>query len=457
MNYEERISKWAKQLESEISKTRPRSLELFNRARKVLPGGVTYHIRFYHPYPLYIARGKGSRVWDVDGYEYIDFWMGHGALILGHVPKPLLEALEEVKEIGTHLGFANEYAVRYAELLAKVIPNVNMIRFCNSGTEANMYALRLARAYTKRKYVVKMEGGWHGGYDALHVGVSPPYVGPESLGLPEEYIGLTLVVPFNDVDALEKVLREKEVAAVVLEPVLGAGGCIPPEKGFLKEAVNVAHKYGALVVFDEVITGFRLALGGAQEYFGVEADIVVLGKIVGGGIAGAGAFGGRAEIMELLDQVKIPKARERPFHGGTFTGNPLTILAGMKTIEYLKSNKHLYERLDEITKTLIEGIERSCLEEGVECFVTGARGMVGIHFTKAKPANARQAQELRWSESVYRALHKYSLLKGYMFMTEHLSHLLPSMVHSVEEAKGFVEMFRDFLRNLKRVIEGNVP
>ena len=446
------MSEWVSSLEKEIVRTRPRSRQLFERARRVLPGGVVYHIRFFHPYPLYIERGSGSRVRDVDGYEYVDMWMGHGALILGHAPKPLLEALEEVKDIGTHLGYANEYAVEYAELLTKVIPGVDMVRFCNSGTEANMYALRLARAYTKRKYVVKMEGGWHGGYDALHVGVSRPYRGPESAGLPEEYVSLTILVPFNDLDALEKALKEHEVAAVVLEPVLGAGGCIAPRDGYLKELVNLAHSYGALVIFDEVITGFRLALGGAQEYFGVKADIVVLGKIVGGGVAGAGAFAARSEIMELLDVIKHPNPRERPFHGGTFTGNPLTILAGMKTVEYLARNKHLYEHLDEATTTLMRGIETACSENGIECYATGARGMIGIHFTKKKPENAREAHELRWSDSVYKALHKFAILHGYIYMTESNAHLLPSMVHSLEEIKGFVEMFREFASQLKRFL-----
>ncbi len=449
---ERKLGSWALDLEREIERTRPRSRELFEKARKVLPGGVTYHIRFYRPYPLYIAKGRGSKVTDVDGFEYVDMWMGHGALILGHNPEPLIKAMEEAKEVGTHLGYANQYAVEYAELLTKVLPNADMVRFCNSGTEANMYALRLARAYTGRKYVIKMEGGWHGGYDALHVGVSYPYRGPESAGLPEEYISLTLVVPYNDIDALEKALREHEVAAVVLEPVLGAGGCIGPREGYLKEVIEVAHSYGALVVFDEVITGFRLALGGAQEYFNVKPDIVVLGKIVGGGVAGAGAFAARSEIMELLDNIKHPDARKRPFHGGTFTGNPLTILAGMNMVRYLASHRELYDKLDEITRVLMNGVEKACRDHDVECFTTGARGMVGIHFTRSRPLNVRQAHEERWSNAIYRALHKFAILDGYLYMTESNAHLLPSMVHSEEEAKGFVDMFYRFVEEVKKLI-----
>ena len=446
------LSTFVSRLVKEFESSRRRSRELFERAKRVLPGGVVYHIRFFEPYPVYVVRGRGTKVVDVDGYEYVDFWMGHGALMLGHLPKPLLEALEDVKSVGTHLGFPNEYAVEYAELLTKILPNVDMVRFCNSGTEANMYALRLARAYTRRKYVVKVEGGWHGGYDALHTAVSPPFKGPESAGLPEEYLSLTRSVPYNDIEALEKALKAEDVAAVVVEPVLGAAGCIAPHGNYLKELVETAHRYGTLVIFDEVITGFRLALGGAQQYFGVKADIVVLGKIVGGGVAGAGAIASRSEIMELLDHVKIPDPRKRSFHGGTFTGNPLTIIAGKKTVEYLSKNPQLYENLDQVSKVLLNELQRACEEANIECFTTGARGMIGIHFTKRRPINAREVHELWWSNDVYRALHKYSLLRGYLYLTEKNAHLLPSAIHTIEEAKGFVETFRSFLFELKRYL-----
>jgi len=450
LEFEKEIHELVTKLEQELEKRTPRSRSLFERAKRVLPGGVTYHIRFLTPYPPYIVKGRGSRVWDVDGNEYIDFWMGHGAHIMGHLPEPVVEALQEVFEIGTHLGYSNPYEVEYAELLTKTVPGLELVRFTNSGTEANMYALRLARAYTKRKYVIKIVGGWHGGYDALHKAVTYPFNQPESLGLPEEYTSLTIAVPFNDVNALEKALKSHEVAAVVMEPVLGAAGCIEPERGYLEEVRRLVDEHGALLIFDEVITGFRLSIGGAQQYYNVRADIVVMGKIVGGGVPGAGAFGGRREVMELLDQLKIPRSKDRSFHGGTFTGNPLTMLAGMKLVQYLSNHPELYEHLDTMTRSLVEGISRACSEHGDLCWVTGARGMIGIHFTRKRPRNAEEAIELRWSNAVYRALNAFMRLRGVLYMTEHNAHLLPSMVHSPEDCKTFVELFREFLDEVSK-------
>ncbi len=426
-----------------------KSRELFLQARKVLPGGVTYHIRFFDPYPLYIVKGKGSKVWDVDGNEYDDYWMGHGAHILGHAPDFVIEEVFNVAKHGTHLGYPNPYMLEYAELLTKIVPNAEMVRFTNSGTEANMYVVRLVRAFTGRRYIVKMEGGWHGGYDSLHVGVSPPFEGPESKGLPEEFVKYTIVVPFNDLDSLERALKTYPVAAVIMEPVMGAAGCIPPENGYLKEVRRLVDEHGALLVFDEVITGFRLALGGAQEFFGVKADIVVLGKIVGGGFPGAGAFAGRAEVMELLDHIKIPNPRERSFHGGTFTGNPVTIVAGYTLINYLYKNRHLYVSFNEAWSRFREELDKLCEEYGRICWVTGVGSMVGIHFTTVRPRNAREAYCYRISEDLYKLLHLYMRIHGVLYMTEHSPHLMPSMVHTDDQRRRFIELFAQFLEYIK--------
>jgi glutamate-1-semialdehyde 2,1-aminomutase len=204
------------------------------------------------------------------------------------------------------------------------VPGVEQVRFTNSGTEANMYAVRLARAYTGRKYIVKFEGGWHGGYDPLHVGVTPPYEGPESLGLIEDCLRYTIVAKYNDLGSVEELMKKfgNDVAAIIVEPVLGAGGAIPAEREFLKGLREIADHYGSLLVFDEVITGLRLSLGGAQEYYGVQADIVVMGKIIGGGVPGAGAFGAREEIMQLLDHLRYPDPRQRSFHGERSPATP---------------------------------------------------------------------------------------------------------------------------------------
>ncbi|ABM81254.1 aspartate aminotransferase family protein [Hyperthermus butylicus] len=450
---EEKLEEWWARLASEYEKRTPRSRELFERARRVLPGGTTYHIRFFKPYPVFIEHGLGPRVWDVDGNEYTDYWMGHGALILGHCPDLLEEAVRKALKASSHLGYENPYALEYAELLVQVLPGVEQVRFTNSGTEANMYAVRLARAYTGRKYIIKLEGAWHGGYDALHVGVTPPYEGPESLGLPEESIKYTLVAPFNDAGAVERLVKRYEVAAIWVEPVLGAGGGIEPEPGYLRELRRIADEAGALLVFDEVITGFRLALGGAQEYYNVKADIVVLGKIVGGGMPGAGAIASRAEVMELLDQLKRPKGRERSFHGGTFTGNPVTILTGYHTVKHLADNRGVYAEFNSLWDSVRRRIQEECESRDNICWATGTGSIVGIHFTRKRPRTAREALEERWSNKVYEVMHMYMRLNGILYMTEHMAHLLPSMAHSRRDADRFIEVFASFLDEIYRLVK----
>ncbi|MBS7646519.1 aminotransferase class III-fold pyridoxal phosphate-dependent enzyme [Candidatus Bathyarchaeota archaeon] len=258
----------------------PKSRILYERARKVLPAGVSYAIRHFDPYPFYVARAKGGKLYDVDGNEYVDFWLGHTTHILGHSPPAVIKAVREQLEKGIHYGTAHELEIALAEQVTKMMPSAEMVRFTNSGTEANMYAVRLARAYTGRVKIAKFEGGWHGGYDALHKAVKPPYDLPESAGLTLGALDDTLVLPFNDIEGVKERLKgvEDKVAAVIIEPVLGAGGAIPVEKEFLRELREFCDQHGILLIVDEVITGFRLAPGGVQQYFGVRPDLTVLGK-----------------------------------------------------------------------------------------------------------------------------------------------------------------------------------
>ncbi|MEM3577422.1 MAG: aspartate aminotransferase family protein [Candidatus Bathyarchaeia archaeon] len=369
-----------------ISRT-AKSRALYERAKRVLPAGVSYGIRFFEPYPFYTAKAKGSKLYDADGNEYIDFWLGHTALILGHSPKPVVEAVKRQLENGTHYGTCHELEIALAEQVMKMVPNVDMVRFTNSGTEANMYAVRLARAYAKRQKIAKFEGGWHGGYDALHVGVKYPFDMPESAGLTSGATRDTVLLPFNDIDGVRKKLQnEKDVAAIIIEPVLGAGGGIPAEKEFLKELREICDEKDILLIFDEVITGFRLAPGGAQQFFNVKSDITVLGKILGGGFP-VGAFCGRREIMEKLDTTIY----ERPnyaFHGGTFTANPITMTAGLATLKILEDGKLINELNtlgDKIRKELKEIFEKS----GVSVQITGASSIFNVHFTKEEVKDAR--------------------------------------------------------------------
>lgn len=358
-----------------------KSKRLYERAKRVFPAGVSYFIRHIEPYPFYTAKAKGSKLVDADGNEYIDFWMGHYTLILGHSPPKIMRKVKLQIEKGTHYGTCHELEIALAEQVVKMVPSAEMVRFSNSGTEALMYTTRLARSYTKREKIAKFEGGWHGGYDALHVAVKPPLDVPESSGLTEGTLKDTFVLPFNDINKVEKMMRKEKLAAVVVEPVQGAGGCIPAEKEFLKALRELCSENGALLVFDEIITGFRLAPGGAQQFFNVLPDITVLGKILGGGFP-VGAIAGSREIMEFMD----PLLYERPkfsFHGGTFCANPVTTTAGLATLKILEDGtiiSKLNKRGDKLRQELVNIFERKRL--GVQ--VVGASSLFNTHFTDEK-------------------------------------------------------------------------
>jgi glutamate-1-semialdehyde 2,1-aminomutase len=373
-------------MSDEYTSRTSKSRSLYERAKRVLPAGVSYGIRYFEPYPFYTARAQGSKLYDVDGNEYVDFWLGHTALILGHSPPEVVEAVKKQLENGTQYGTSHELEVNLAEQVARMVPRAQMIRFTNSGTEANMYAVRLARAYTGKSRIAKFEGGWHGGYDALHKGVKYPFTLPESAGLTVGATRETLLLPFNDSVGVEEKLRhESEVAAMIVEPVLGGGGGIPAEETFLKALRKICNEKKILLVFDEVITGFRLAPGGAQQYYNVEPDLTVFGKILGGGFP-VGAFCGPREIMERLDA----SVYERPhfsFHGGTFSANPITMTAGLTTLKILEDGR-LINKLNMLGEKVRERIRRSFEENGVAAQVTGTSSLFNVHFTKEKVKDA---------------------------------------------------------------------
>ena len=367
-----------------VSKT-PSSRTLYERAKKVLPGGVSYGIRYFEPYPFYTARAKGSKLYDVDGNEYVDFWLGHTALILGHGHPIVIDAVRKQLQKGTHYGTCHELEIKLAEQVARMVPNVDMTRFTNSGTEANMYAIRLARAYTGKDKIAKFEGGWHGGYDALQVGVKYPFDVPESAGLTAGATRDTVVLPYNNSEAVTERLKHEDVACIMVEPVLGGGGGVPAEKEFLQGLREYCDERGALLIFDEVITGFRLAPGGAQQHYGVKADIIALGKILGGGFP-IGAFCGCREIMERLDTFVY----QRPscsFHGGTFAANPVTMTAGLTTLRLLENGK-LINRLNgagtKVRKELSDIFETF----EIDVQLTGAGSIFNTHFTRERVKDA---------------------------------------------------------------------
>jgi glutamate-1-semialdehyde 2,1-aminomutase len=375
--------------EDYVSKTH-KSKALYERAKRVLPAGVSYGIRYFEPYPFYTTKAKGSKLYDVDGNEYVDFWLGHTALILGHSPPAIVKVVKEQLENGTHYGTSHEPEIQLAEKIAEIVPNAEMTRFTNSGTEANMYATRLARAYTGRNKIAKFEGGWHGGYDALHVGVKYPFNVPESAGLTAGALQDTILLPFNDLEGVEERLKNEKVASIVIEPILGAGGGVVAEKEFLKGLREFCDEKDILLIFDEVITGFRLAPGGAQQYYGVTADIIVFGKILGGGFP-IGAICGSRKIMERLD-ARIYERPRYAFHGGTFTANPVTMKAGLATLKLLEDGR-LINSLNKTGKKIREKLRKIFEAKGIDVQVLGDGSLFNVHFTKENIVDANTVFE----------------------------------------------------------------
>jgi len=431
-----------RKLVSEYERRTPKSRATYRRASKVLPGGVSYLIRDVEPHPFYVSEACGCTLKDVDGNVYTDYWLGHGALILGHAHPEVVEKLKEAVEGGTHYGYGHELEVKLAEEVVRCVPSAELVRFTNSGTEASMYAVRLARAYTGRSYVAKFEGGWHGGYDCLHKAVKPPFSMPESLGLLEEALEKTVVLRFNDLESVEEAFRRYELACVVVEPVLGSGGSIPAEPEFLKALRELCTENGALLVFDEVITGFRLSLGGAQEVYGVTPDLTILGKILGGGLP-VGALCGREEYMELLDHRRHPKAWERSFHGGTFTANPATMTAGLATIRVLK-RRGVYEHVDGLGEKLRRRLEEVFEDTGFEACTTGVGSMLSIHPMKERPKRPVELPEHK--KLFLKTLHMWMLLHGVAYVGPGRVLMFLSTSHTEEDVEHVVEVVEELLR-----------
>jgi len=352
----------------------------FAEAKDLMPGGVSSPVRAFKSVggnPVVFDRVKGAYAWDVDGNKYIDYVGTWGPAIIGHADDDVLDALKQQLDKGTSFGAPSELENVLAKMVIEAVPSVEMVRFCNSGTEACMGMIRLVRAFTKREIVIKFEGCYHGHADSFLVqaGSGVATLGlPDSPGVPKGATASTLCAQYNNLDSVEALLKENEVAAVILEPVVGNSGFIPPTKEFLQGLRELTTKYGALLVFDEVMTGFRIAYGGAQEYFGVTPDVTTMGKVIGGGLP-VGAYGGRRDIMEMV-------APAGPmYQAGTLSGNPLAMTAGIKTLERLKVPGS-YEQLDSLTKKLISGILDAAKEAGHAVCGGSISGMFGFFFTE---------------------------------------------------------------------------
>jgi glutamate-1-semialdehyde 2,1-aminomutase len=382
------------------------SRQIMARARELFPGGVNSPVRAFGGVggePFVVERGEGARIWDVDGNEYIDFVLSWGPLVLGHAPRVVLDALEETMRRGTSFGIPTELEVRLAELIVQRMPQLEMLRFVSSGTEATMSAIRVARAVTKRDVILKFDGCYHGHADSFLVkaGSGVATLGlPNSPGVPDALARLTITAPFNDLGVVERALVENEVAAVIVEPVVGNAGFIPPDPRFLPGLRALTERAGALLVFDEVMTGFRVAYGGARDRFGVVPDLTTLGKVIGGGLPVA-AYGGRRALMECV-------APSGPvYQAGTLSGNPLAMAAGIATLETL--TPALHDRLTATTERLVRGLAEIAARHGVPFVADSAGSMWGFFFS-AEPvrnfAGAKRSDVARFRRFFHAALER---------------------------------------------------
>ncbi|HLU68165.1 MAG TPA: glutamate-1-semialdehyde 2,1-aminomutase [Kofleriaceae bacterium] len=422
------------------------SSALFERAQKVLPGGVNSPVRACRAVgagPLFISHGDGAHITDADGTRYIDMVSSWGPLILGHAHREVLEAVHEVMGSGTSFGAPTELEVRFAEEIAAAVPSIEKLRAVSSGTEATMSALRLARGATGRDLIVKMAGGYHGHADFLLVSAgsgAATFGIPGSAGVPAAAARDTLVIPYNDLAAAERVFGEhgERIAALIVEPVAGNVGVVPPEDGYLAGLRALTARHGALLIFDEVITGFRVAYGGAQERYGVEPDLTCLGKVVGGGLPAA-AFGGRAELMDHLAPLG------EVYQAGTLSGNPLAMAAGLKTLEVLR-RPGSYARLEELGARLEAGLAEAAAAAGVPATVNRVGSMLTLFFC-AGPV--RSYEEARASDTerfsrFFRAMRE----RGVFLPPSQFEAMFVSLAHSEGEIDDVVAAARESLAAL---------
>jgi glutamate-1-semialdehyde 2,1-aminomutase len=424
------------------------SKKLFAEAQRYLPGGVDSPVRAFKTVggtPPFIARGKGSKIYDVDGNEYIDYVGSWGPLILGHSPPQVVTALKEAVERGTSFGAPTEQETTLARMISEAIPSIEMLRFVNSGTEATMTALRLARAFTGRDKIVKFAGGYHGHGDGLLVkgGSGLATLGiPDSPGVPMSYAQNTLLVPYNNAEAVEQIFQgyPKEIAAVIVEPVAANMGVVVPQPGFLARLRQLTSEFGALLIFDEVVTGFRVAYGGAQGLYGITPDLTCLGKIIGGGLP-IGAYGGKREIMQMMAPLGPV------YQAGTLSGNPLAMTAGIETLKILQPPE-TYRQLEMKSAALEEGITRAAAKVGTRLQVSRVASLLTVFFASNPVVDYESAKQA--DTTLFSKFFHGLLAEGIYWPPSPFETAFVSLAHSGDDIQTTVSVMAKFFSRLQR-------
>ena len=422
------------------------SQDVFDAAKELMPGGVSSPVRAFKSVngdPIVFDRVKGAYSWDIDGNRFIDYVGSWGPAICGHSHPEVTSALQEALEKGTSFGAPCELENKLAEMVIEAVPSVEMVRFVNSGTEACMAVLRLMRAFTGRDKLIKFEGCYHGHADMFLVkaGSGVATLGlPDSPGVPRSTTSNTLTAPYNDLEAVKELFAENPdaISGVILEPIVGNAGFIPPEPGFLEGLRELTKENGALLVFDEVMTGFRISYGGAQERFGVTPDLTTLGKVIGGGLP-VGAYGGRKDIMSMV-------APAGPvYQAGTLSGNPLAMTAGIKTLEIL-NQEGTYERLESMTKRLITGICESAKAAGLAINGKSISGMFGFYLCDGPVRNFQEAKQA--NSEYFAKLHRSMLQKGVYLAPSAFEAGFMSLAHSEDDIDATLKAFNESFSEL---------
>lgn len=435
----------------------PKSKDLNSQAANFLPDGDTRTSIYFEPYPPYMVRGEGCYIFDIDGNKYVDYMNNYTSLIHGHNHPKIREAVVEQLRCGTIFGAPHQSQYRLGEILCDRIPSIQKIRFCNSGTEATMFAIRAARAYTGKDKIIKIEGGFHGTHDLVEASVSPsleeagdatfPNIVPFSKGIPKNIFSNVLIVPFNNKVAMKAAIQanEDDLAAIILEPVMGAAGMIPAIKDYLTFLRDITNEKGIVLIFDEIVS-FRLSQGGAQEWYGVKPDLTALGKIIGGGFP-VGAFGGREDIMSLFS----PK-KGILHQSGTFNGHPISMVAGIATLKELTPD--VYKRINSLGDSLRNGINNVFSELHIKAKASGVGSLVFIHYTLEEVKNYRDARKASEDAKLVKDLGNLCFLNQGIFFAargqfsistpmtnDHINQTISSIHESFLELKPFIEEF----------------
>lgn len=433
-----------------------RSEAVYEEAKKILPSGASSNVRIHkhEPFPVIFKRGRGSRVWDVDGNEYIDYLLAYGPLILGHSHPAVINAIREQIQKGTMFGTTTELEVEVAKKVASMVPGAEMVSFSNTGTEATMEAVRIARAFTGRDKILKFEGHYHGHHDYVLFSVESPSsvagleLAPTKLpfypGIPEDLSHTVIVAPWNNLSALERTLKKyaNDIAAVIMEPVMGSSGVIPPADGYLKGVRELTQKHDVLLIFDEILTGFRIAKGGAQEYYGVTADLACFAKALGNGVPIA-AITGRRDVMGMIGPGKIG-------YGGTYNANPLSLAVCNATIEVLSENEgEAFSRMNSMTKKLMDGLQQACEKTGHDSVVQGVGPMFQLYFTRLKKISTYR-QSLQCDYEKFKDFREMMLEKGVYFHPDGTERFMLSAAHTNEDIEKTIAAAEDCLSKLPK-------